>query len=402
MADPAPAAAAAIDRMAAAHPYNPELLPDLEQYVRHQVESRKWDLDTNLTLLRLYQFEPARLSVPVVTSILVKALMVLPRLDFSLCMFLVPEKLTAQFAKFWTEAAHSRGLLESDGLREYAIHVLSLTFQRVPRHVLAEAVNIDGPSLDKFLQDQVVAAGWTVEDTARGQVVVLPKNEENCPELKKFSSIDGIPLAHVSRVFPLFLRVQKVGVACEGNSNDDMYESELEANGGSDTHVRREGSGGKQGPTVENSEVEEVQEPLREERKEAAALHAWLAIVGDKYAACSRRRGCEVQRQHSLEHLALALKEQLAKGRRPVDKGSARCGHFLSLLKLTTSTHRSYCFTPGKTSTSLSPTNPSLPEDARRNGRAFSPMTRCSGPMRWCANGRCDGSTTFSVSISQP
>eukprot|EP00850_Spirogloea_muscicola_P000928 SM000003S11173 [mRNA] locus=s3:1426606:1430419:+ [translate_table: standard] len=291
--------------MAAAHPYNPELLPDLEQYVQHQVESRKWDLDTNLTLLRLYQFEPARLSVPVVTSILVKALMVLPRLDFSLCMFLVPEKLTAQFGKFWTEAARSRGLLESDGLQEYAIHVLSLTFQRVPRHVLAEAVNIDGPSLDKFLQDQVVAAGWTVEDTARGQVVVLPKNEENCPELKKFSSIDGIPLAHVSR---LFLRVQKVGVACQANSNDDnMYESESGVNGGSDMHVRREGSGGKKGPTVENGEVEEVQEPRREQGKEAAALHAWLGIVRDEYAARSRRCGREVQRQHSLEHLALAL-----------------------------------------------------------------------------------------------
>eukprot|EP00850_Spirogloea_muscicola_P010415 SM000061S19242 [mRNA] locus=s61:357142:360879:+ [translate_table: standard] len=286
--------------------------------------------------------------------------MVLPRLDFSLCMFLVPEKLTAQFAKFWTEAARSRGLLESleDGLQEYAIHVLSLTFQRVPRQVLAEAVNIDGPSLDKFLQDQVVAAGWTVEDTARGQVVVLPKNEENCPELKKFSSIDGIPLAHVSR---LFLRVQKVGVACEGNSNDDMYESASGVDWGLQT--RTEGSGGKQGPTVENSEVEEVQEPFREERKEAAARCAWLAVVGDKYAARSWGRGRE------------------------------RLGAWYSTRK---------CFTPGKTSTSLSPMNPSLPEDARRNGRAFSPMTRCSGPMRWCANGRCDGSTTFSVSISQP
>ncbi|KAJ6913809.1 eukaryotic translation initiation factor 3 subunit K-like [Populus alba x Populus x berolinensis] len=48
-------------------------------------------------------------------------------------------------------------------IQAYAIHLLSLTYQKVPRSVLAEAINIEGLSLDKFLEQQVANCGWILE-----------------------------------------------------------------------------------------------------------------------------------------------------------------------------------------------------------------------------------------------
>ncbi|TQD94775.1 hypothetical protein C1H46_019629 [Malus baccata] len=62
----------------AVNPYNPDILPDLENYVNEQVSSQTYSLDTNLCLLRLYQFEPDRMSTQIVARILVKALMAMP------------------------------------------------------------------------------------------------------------------------------------------------------------------------------------------------------------------------------------------------------------------------------------------------------------------------------------
>ncbi|MED6150545.1 hypothetical protein PIB30_073356 [Stylosanthes scabra] len=67
-------------------------------------------------------------------------------------------------------------------IQGYAIHVLSLTYQKVPRAVLAEAINIEGLSLDKFLERQVANYGWAIEKTqGKG-------HEFNDPVLKKNSS----------------------------------------------------------------------------------------------------------------------------------------------------------------------------------------------------------------------
>lgn len=88
-------------------------------------------------------------------------------------------------------------------IQTYAIHLLSLTYQKVPRSMLAEAINIEGLSLDKFLEQQVSSCGWTLEK-GHGQVqlIVLSSNEFNHPELKK-NTADIIPLEHVTRIFPI-------------------------------------------------------------------------------------------------------------------------------------------------------------------------------------------------------
>ncbi|KAG9457622.1 hypothetical protein H6P81_002130 [Aristolochia fimbriata] len=213
------------EHLLAVNPYNPDILPDLENYVHEQVSSQIYSLDANLCLLRLYQFEPERMSVQIVARILVKALMALPAPDFNLCLFLIPERVqmeeqfktlivlshyleTARFHQFWDEVAKNRGIVEvvpgfEQAIQNYAIHVLSLTYQKVPRSVLAEAINIEGLSLDKFLEHQVANSGWVIEKGhGRGQLIVLPRNEFNEPDLRK-NSADSIQLEHITQIFPI-------------------------------------------------------------------------------------------------------------------------------------------------------------------------------------------------------
>ncbi|KAM1479371.1 hypothetical protein ACFX2I_026662 [Malus domestica] len=84
--------ALAVEQLLAVNPYNPDILPDLENYVNERVSSQTYSLDANLCLLRLYQFEPDRMSTQIVARILVKARMAMPSPDFSLCLFLIPER----------------------------------------------------------------------------------------------------------------------------------------------------------------------------------------------------------------------------------------------------------------------------------------------------------------------
>lgn len=46
-------------------------------------------------------------------------------------------------------------------------------------------------------------SGWAVEKNQnKGQLIILPHNEFNNPELKK-SAADGIPLEHITRILPI-------------------------------------------------------------------------------------------------------------------------------------------------------------------------------------------------------
>ncbi|KAL0338843.1 UNVERIFIED_CONTAM: Eukaryotic translation initiation factor 3 subunit K [Sesamum angustifolium] len=180
-----------VEQLVAVNPYNPDILPDLENYVNEQVSSQTYSLNANLCLLRLYQFEPERISTQIVARILIKALMAMPAPDFSLCLFLIPERVTARFRQFWDEAAKSRHILEvvpgfEQAIQAYAIQVLSLSYQKVTRSILAESINIEGPSRDKVIEHHVGNSGWAIEKNQnKGQLIILPRNEFNRPELKK-------------------------------------------------------------------------------------------------------------------------------------------------------------------------------------------------------------------------
>lgn len=68
---------------------------------------------------------------------------------------------------------------------------------------LPQAINIEGLSLDKFLEHQVANSGWVIEKGhGKSQLIVLPRNEFNDPALKK-NTADSVPLEHITRIFPI-------------------------------------------------------------------------------------------------------------------------------------------------------------------------------------------------------
>ncbi len=69
--------------------YNPDNIPLLEEYVQHQIEEKKYNLDANLALLKLYQFNPNHFQTLVTAHVLLKALTNLPHSDFLLCKCLI-------------------------------------------------------------------------------------------------------------------------------------------------------------------------------------------------------------------------------------------------------------------------------------------------------------------------
>lgn len=64
----------------------------------------------------------------------------------------------------------------------------------------AQAVNMNGASLEKFIEHQVTNSGWTVEKEDGS--IILPQNEFNHPELKKNTG-ENVPLEHIARIFPI-------------------------------------------------------------------------------------------------------------------------------------------------------------------------------------------------------
>lgn len=67
-----------------------------------------------------------------------------------------------------------------------------------------QAINIEGLSLDKFLEHHVANSGWLLEKShGKGQLIVLPRNAINHPEPEKSTS-DAIPLDHVALLLPIF------------------------------------------------------------------------------------------------------------------------------------------------------------------------------------------------------
>ncbi|KAF2304217.1 hypothetical protein GH714_028606 [Hevea brasiliensis] len=130
-----------VEQLVTVNPYNPDILPDLENYVNEQVSSQTYSLDANLCLLRLYQFEPERLSTQIVARILVK---------------------TGRFRQFWDEAAKSRHIVEAVPENDCYIYIDYKMWNfkgKLIRNSSGQigafirlAINIEGLSLDKFLE----------------------------------------------------------------------------------------------------------------------------------------------------------------------------------------------------------------------------------------------------------
>uniref|UniRef100_A0A667XDF7 Eukaryotic translation initiation factor 3 subunit K n=1 Tax=Myripristis murdjan TaxID=586833 RepID=A0A667XDF7_9TELE len=121
--------------------YNPENLATLERYVETQAKENAYDLEANLAVLKLYQFNPAYFQTHVTSQILLKALTNLPHTDFTLCKCMIDQTHqeerpirqilylgnlleTCHFQSFWTSLEENRELIDGitgfeDSVRKY-------------------------------------------------------------------------------------------------------------------------------------------------------------------------------------------------------------------------------------------------------------------------------------------
>lgn len=138
--------------------YNPEHLKKFEDYVDEQARKNTYDLEANLAVLKLYQFNPHYLNEDVSCTILFKALTNFPHNDFTLCKcLLMPRQMgnetvkeiiyladmleQCDFDTFWMRIqlmtdkfTHIVGFYDS--IRKFICHVVGITFQTIERDYL--------------------------------------------------------------------------------------------------------------------------------------------------------------------------------------------------------------------------------------------------------------------------
>merc|ERR1712061_162963 len=174
--------------------YNPENIKTLEHYVELQAREKGYDLEANLALLKLYQFNPTFGNLKVVVQILLKAFTNLPHTDFVLCKCLLSQELLedsqitnilyladllemCQFKVFWEQIHSKSDLIKSvtgfeDRIRRFVCHVISITYQTIEEKVVGELLGLVQENAVQFWMEQY---GWKAAD---GDFVTVSNQEE--------------------------------------------------------------------------------------------------------------------------------------------------------------------------------------------------------------------------------
>jgi hypothetical protein len=191
--------------------------PLLFSCARTQIQRGVYSARSGRGLLRLYQFFPSRLSVPVVELIFVHALMCLPDPDFVQCLSLLPapartpalaqlvelEQLLqkAQFSDFWAHAAHPdvAGLLArtalapafAEAVRAFVAAVLLRTYRRISLAELSQCLGLEEGGAREWAGKR----GWAMaEEGAKGVLCELPASADNTPRPVKKVGEEGLGL----------------------------------------------------------------------------------------------------------------------------------------------------------------------------------------------------------------
>ncbi|KAF2356501.1 Eukaryotic translation initiation factor 3 subunit K [Trinorchestia longiramus] len=196
--------------------YNPENMSTLEHYVELQAVENAYDLEANLALLKLYQFNPGTYKTNIACLILLKALTNLPHTDFVLCKCLLQQDQMeedhisriiflhdllemCQFKQFWDERENFEELVSgvrdfANSIRRYICHVVSITYQHIEKTALASLLgNLD----DKDLSVWISRNNWSEVD---GGYIFIANQEEtvktkNITEKIEFDSVATIMAA---------------------------------------------------------------------------------------------------------------------------------------------------------------------------------------------------------------
>mmetsp|Transcript_93755 Transcript_93755/g.148027 ORF Transcript_93755/g.148027 Transcript_93755/m.148027 type:complete len:228 (+) Transcript_93755:75-758(+) len=186
------------DLMKVSGRYEIELLPDMESYLKEQLENGTYDLDVNLAILKLYLLYPDEAKAEVYEGILLKALMAYPATDFALCMYQIPEKHqlqkgledaadlarfleTCKFKAFWKEAHQQvenakekpdTGLARAKGwetaVRKFVASVVSSTYRSIRCDQLAELLSLQAADLAPIIKEN----GWVKSKDDKDLIIV--------------------------------------------------------------------------------------------------------------------------------------------------------------------------------------------------------------------------------------
>ncbi|TPX35988.1 hypothetical protein SmJEL517_g01836 [Synchytrium microbalum] len=180
--------------------YNPENIPKLEEYVRQQLEKSFYDRDANLSMLKLYQFNPNHSihQLDTTINILIKALTALPDPDFNLYLALLTEEVmteetierlialqqlleSCRFEEFWklvesTEKLPTlRDVLEpcrdfDVDVRDFVALTLSIAYQAVQMDSLVKYLGLEeGEDVRDFIKEK----GWSTEKSGNTLLVKM-------------------------------------------------------------------------------------------------------------------------------------------------------------------------------------------------------------------------------------
>jgi len=198
--------------------YNPENLKKLERYVQMQCQENVYDLEANLAVLKLYQFNPMFFQMTVTSQILLKALTNLPHTDFTLCkclidlarfqeegdplhriMVLADMLETCQFQQFWEHLIDISDLTVTlvgfeDSIRKFICYVIGITYQVIKKNILRELL---GNLSEAQTNTWVAKNGW--KDQGDGYVFIANQEDniktKNITEKITFEGIAAIMAA---------------------------------------------------------------------------------------------------------------------------------------------------------------------------------------------------------------
>ncbi|ELV13963.1 Eukaryotic translation initiation factor 3 subunit K [Tupaia chinensis] len=158
--------------------YNPENLATLERYVETQAKENAYDLEANLAVLKLYQFNPAFFQTTVTAQILLKQ----EERPIRQILYLGDLLETCHFQAFWQALDENMDLLEGitgfeDSVRKFICHVVGITYQHIDRWLLAEML---GDLTDSQLKVWMSKYGWSADES--GQIFICSQEESIKPK----------------------------------------------------------------------------------------------------------------------------------------------------------------------------------------------------------------------------
>lgn len=198
--------------------YNPLHIEILTEYFDAQCKNNQYDLEANMAILKLYQFNPNLFKSEVVEKILLKALTNMPHPDFILCELLIDSsKLSqgniqeiilmhtrlelCQFKTFWSDLDAQGDLYRDivgfeESIRNYVCHIVGITYQNIRSNLLQALLGLSDKTEE--YKNWLKRNDWKLNDDS----YVTVANQED--KIKTINITEKIELEQVSNILATY------------------------------------------------------------------------------------------------------------------------------------------------------------------------------------------------------